>query len=71
MGLLKPAALGFDRGGDFLSALCSCETQVGYCIPAQEQHEPVRVGPEEGHENRGLEYLCWEKRLGELGLLSL
>lgn len=52
VGLYKPAALGFSWGGDSLSVLCSCETPVDYCIPAQEQHEPVREGPEEGHENR-------------------
>lgn len=29
-------------------------------IPARELHEPVRVGPEEGHENsQRVGYLCW------------
>lgn len=42
-----------------------------YCIPAQGQREPVRVGSEEGHENGVLEYLSRETRLRELGLLHL
>ncbi|KAK4813658.1 hypothetical protein QYF61_014957 [Mycteria americana] len=44
-------------------------------LPVQERHEPVGVGPEEGHENYqrecGLELLCYEERLRELGLFGL
>jgi len=39
---------------------------------AQDRAGAVRAGPEEAPAMiRGLEPLCWEERLGELGLLSL
>ena len=39
------------KGGDYHPRLCSCETPPGLLHPAQERHRPVRVGPEESHED--------------------
>ncbi|KAJ7402242.1 hypothetical protein BTVI_88257 [Pitangus sulphuratus] len=41
-------------------------------IPGQEGHGPVVVSPEEAARmKRGMEQLCYEQRMRELGFLSL
>ena len=65
------------EGGDSAPLLCSGETSPGVLRPAvepsaQNRAGAVGVGPEEAPAMiQGLEPLCWEERLGELGLLSL
>jgi len=65
------------QGGDSAPLPHSAETLPGVLRPAlepsaQDRAGAVGVGPEEAPAMiRGLEPLCWEERLGELGLLSL
>ncbi|XP_063210185.1 uncharacterized protein LOC134524261 [Chroicocephalus ridibundus] len=65
------------EGGDSAPLLCSAETPPAVLCPALEPsaqggHGPVGVGPEEATEMiQGLEPLCCEDRLRELGGFSL
>jgi len=73
----SPAAWAQGEGGDFAPLPLSGETPPGVLHPALEPSAQDRpgaagVGPEEAPAMiRWLEPLCWEERLGELGLLSL
>jgi len=72
-----PTAWAQGEGGDSAPLLRSGETPLGVLRPALEpsaQDRPgaVGAGPEEAPAMiRGLEPLCCEERLGELGLSSL
>jgi len=73
----SPAAWAQGHGGDSAPLPRSAETPLGVLRPALEPSAQGRAGavgagPEEAPAMmRGLEPLCWEERLGELGLLSL
>jgi len=73
----SPAVWTLGEGGDSAPLPCSAETSPGVLRPAlepsaQDRAGAVGAGPEEVPAMiRGLEPLCWEERLGELGLGSL
>ena len=73
----SPAAWAQGEGGDSDPLPRSAQTPPGVLRPvlepsAQDRAGAVGAGPEEAPAMmRGLEPLCWEERLGELGLLSL
>ena len=73
----SPAAWAQGEGGDSAPLPRSAETPLGVLRPALEPSAQgragaVAAGPEEAPAiTRGLEPLCWEERLGELGLLSV
>ena len=73
----SPAAWARGEGGDSAPLPRSAETPPGALRPALEPSAQDRAGagaagPEEAPKMiQGLGPLCWEERLGELGLLSL
>ncbi|PKU36555.1 hypothetical protein llap_13134 [Limosa lapponica baueri] len=75
LGCIKRSEASRVREGTL--PLCSGETPPGALCPAlesstQEGHRPVGAGPEEAMKMpRGLEPLCCEDRLRDLGLFSL
>ena len=75
LGCIKSRVANRSREG--ILPLCSGQTPFGVLCPAleppaQDRHGAVGAGPEEATKMiRGLEHLCCEERLRELGLFIL
>ena len=67
----SPAVWAQGKGGDSASCPALLRPPPGVLLPAREPSAQDRAGAVGSAMMRGLEPLCWEDRLGELGLLSL